>query len=168
MFTSIPISSQEQSLPRHVGRRILLVDIENLAGGAVLNARQVAWAKAQLVEAIGLNDMDQVVIGTSHIGLITIGTNWKRQRYVVRSGDDGADMALLEVLAENLASRYDEVVLASGDGIFTNAVAALGATGVVVHVVAPAHALSRRLHAAASHTTLLPNHYPVTALGRAA
>ncbi|MCD4532503.1 NYN domain-containing protein [Nocardioides sp. cx-169] len=166
MSTLVPALRRRQSTPAR--RRIVLVDIENLIGGAVLTAHQVDWAKTQLVIAIGLVDRDQVVIGTSHIGLVTIGTRWERQRYVVRSGDDGADIALLEVLAEDLASRYDEVVLASGDGIFTDAAAALAAAGVDVHVVAPADALARRLSLAASRVTLLPNQYTISALGGAA
>lgn len=166
MSTLIPALRRTQSTL--AGRRIVLVDIENLIGGAVLTADQVTWAKTQLVEAIGLVDRDQVVIGTSHIGLVTIGTSWERQRYVVRSGDDGADIALLEVLAENLNTRYDEVVLASGDGIFTDAVAGLAAAGVDVHVVAPADALARRLSFAASRVTLLPNQHTISALGGAA
>src|SRR3954453_2091908 len=102
------------------GRRLVVVDIENLIGGAVLHPTEAAWARRRLTEAAALTERDQVVIGTSHVGLIHIGTAWTRQRYVVGSGPNGADLALLEVLAGNLPAKYDELVLASGDGIFAD------------------------------------------------
>lgn len=67
-------------------------------------------------------------------------------RRLVRSGENGADLALLQVLEqESVAERYDRVVLGSGDGIFAYAAAGLQAVGVDVTVVSRSDALSRRL-----------------------
>lgn len=99
---------------RGLGRRLVVVDIENIAGGALTSAAAVVWAKQTLRHAVHLERADHVVIGTSHVGLLTIGCAWPDQRYVVRSGPNGADLALLEVLGENLPARFGRVVVASG------------------------------------------------------
>jgi hypothetical protein len=68
----------------------------------------------------------------------------------VRSGPNGADLALLEVLErEEVEGRSSRVVIGSGDGIFAEAAARLQAGGVDVTVVTRAQSLSRRLRLAA-------------------
>lgn len=135
------------------GRRLVLVDIENVAHGAVLAEEQAVEARRAVQEVIPLLDGDQIIIGTSHVGVLATGFGWPGTRLVVRSGDNGADLALLEVIAEEcIAERFDEVVLISGDGIFTEAVSALGARGVSVTVVAHPGGCSRRLRMAAAQT----------------
>lgn len=137
------------------GRKLVVVDIENAIGGAAINELDVAAAKRRLLGAISIGDYDQIVIGTSHVGLIPVGCAWHGLRYVVRSGPDGADLALLEVLEEDIARRFRNVVVVSGDGIFTDGVAALGREGVAVTVVANRNSMSRRLALAASHVIYL-------------
>ena len=69
-----------------------------------------------------------------------------------RSGKDGADTVLLEAIGDVawIAGHYDRIVLASGDHIFANAVAALKAAGVRVIVISPDTGLSARMRLAAS------------------
>ena len=126
------------------GRRLALVDIENIAGGACLSGGAVSAAKQAVLATGAIGPADHVVVGTSHIGLVPVGSTWVGVRYVVRSGRDGADLALLGVLDENVAARFQSVVLASGDGIFTPAVAALAAAGI------PTTVIGRRGHIARS------------------
>jgi len=75
----------------------------------------------------------------------------------MRSGRDGADRALLEVLAENIAARFAEVVLVSGDGIFADAIAAVAGQGIHTTVIAHRDGLSRRLELAANTVQFLPD-----------
>jgi hypothetical protein len=140
---------------KYEGRRLFVVDIENIVGGACLLAENVSRAKHSLLEAVEPLPGDHIVVGVSHIGLIHVGCSWPDLRYVVQSGPDGADLKLLEVLNENIPSRFGEVVLASGDGIFAEAVSALGAHGVTVTVVAGREKLSRRLELAAARVVFL-------------
>lgn len=138
------------------GRRLVVVDIENVVGGAVRVVEDVVRARELLHSALDLTGSEQVVVGTSHFGLLAAGLGWDGPRLVVRSGPDGADLALLEVLTqEGVAERFDEVVLVSGDGIFADALGALGALGVRTTVVARADRCSARLRVAASKTVLL-------------
>lgn len=132
------------------GRRIVVVDIENVVRGAVQSELHAAYARQAIEEAIGPTDRDQVVIGTSHVGLVSAGMAWHGARLVVRSGPDGADLALLEVLiGEQIAARFDEVILVSGDGIFADVVSSLGGDGVNVTVAATPGSCSKRLRLAA-------------------
>lgn len=140
------------------GRRLVVVDIENMVGGAVMAAEDAAQARRCLQEAVGLREDEQVIIATSHISFMAAALGWQgaHRNLPPRSGKDGADLALLDVLTgERVEERFDEVVLASGDGIFTDVVAALGAAGVKVTVVAHRDGCSKRLRMAASHTVFL-------------
>lgn len=137
-------------------RRIVLIDIENVVGGLAAVRDYVSWAKVVVGECVPAQPGDQVVIGVGPTGLLDLACAWKSVRYVMRPGQNGADLALLEVLGENIADRFTEVVLVSGDGIFTHAIAALAARGVKTTVVAQASGLSRRLELAAAEVRLLP------------
>jgi hypothetical protein len=132
------------------GRRLIVVDVENLVGGACICAEPVTWARQALRAAVPPEPGDQVVIGTSRAGLLAVGCNWPKLRYVLGPGTECACLALLEVLSENVPERFDQVVLASGDGIFAEAVALLSAEGVRVTVAAHREGISRRLEMAAS------------------
>jgi hypothetical protein len=142
-------------------RRMMCVDIENVVGGAPRHSSQVEWAQGALVGAIDALPNEHVVIGVSHAGLLAVGTTWRGPRRILppRSGPNGADFAILQVLAEeNVADRYSELVLASGDGIFSETVAALAAVGLPVTVIAHRGRLSHRLRLAAATVIYLP--YP--------
>lgn len=143
------------------GRRLVVVDIENVVGGAVMAPQQATNARAAVERAASLTAGEQVVIGTSHIGVLATGLGWRGPRIVARSGIDGADLALMEILTqERVEARFDEVVLVSGDGIFTDVVAGLGAAGVAVTVVAGHDRCSKRLRVAAGRTAHLDYHAP--------
>lgn len=159
MFTSRGAAPRQKCDLR--ARRLILVDIENVIGGAVRDRGAVVWAKAQVESLLELEQGDHAVIGTSHIGLLDTGCNWPHARYVVGSGPNGADLALLEVLEQNVAARYGEVVIVSGDGIFTQKVAELAKQGLRVTVIAHPDGLAARLRLAAQHTIYLPHrHHP--------
>lgn len=149
-------------------RRLVVVDIENVIGGAALNAHAVAWARRAIEDLCGPADSDHVVIGTSHVGLLAVGSTWGGPRHVVGSGPDGADLALLDVLDENIATRFGETILVSGDGIFTTSLAALAAAGVRTTVIAHPDGLSRRLRMTAHRVLHLAEHYQPGTLGGAA
>lgn len=155
MFSShgMPLPPKKRALR---GRRLVLVDIENVAGGAVVTAAMASWARRVVESVLHVTSDEQVVVGTSHCGLFNVKDAWPCARVEVRSGQDGADLELLEVLTtEHLSTRFDEVVLVSGDGIFADAVADLSRSGVQVVVAAWSGGLSTRLRLAANQTLTL-------------
>lgn len=137
-------------------RRLVVVDVENVVGGAVLDAGAARLSRRIVERALPLRAGDHVIIGASHASGLESGLAWEPARLLCRSGENGADLALLEVLeGERVADRFEKVVLVSGDGIFADAVAQLGASGVNVTVVAYADRCARRLRMAAARTICL-------------
>lgn len=135
-------------------RRLVLIDIENIVGGGVRVAEQVRVAQAALTAVIGRRADDHVVLACGRFSVDVAGFEWQGPRRIVfRSGPDGADLELLEVLeTERVGERFNQIVLVSGDGIFSDVVANLGAAGVDVTVVSRPEACSRVLRMAAART----------------
>ena len=103
-----------------------------------------------------------MVLATSHLGLLNAGLGWPHARHLVRSGKDGADLELLDVLEhENVATRFRHVVIGSGDGGFSGAAASLAARGVHVTVVSRRGSLAQTLASVAARGRL-PRRAPWT------
>jgi hypothetical protein len=127
-------------------RSFHLVDVENLLGGTSFTEVDVAVTAAVYHAVAGVAASDMVVVSSSHHTALATWFGWENARRVVRSGPDGADLALLNILeTENVAVRFDRVVIASGDGIFARLAAQLQAQGVVVTIVSRPDSLSREL-----------------------
>ena len=142
--------SEDQGPPRagarrrFPARRLHLVDIENLAGEALPSLSQVRQAQGRYTSCLTFGAMDQVEVASSRLALLNAALGWPHAHYRVRSGPDGADLALLDVVQhENVASRFTHVVIGSGDHLFTEAAAHLAAQGVWVTVVSRRGSLSR-------------------------
>jgi hypothetical protein len=85
-------------------------------------------------------------LATSHHGARIAWLAWPNVRRLIRSGENGADLALLDVLeSEHVPERFSTVIIASGDGIFADPAAALQTADCEVRVVCRHGALSRRL-----------------------
>jgi hypothetical protein len=137
-------------------RRLHLVDIENLAGDSLPSLGQVREVLDLYTGCLGVGGVDQVVIASSHLTWLNAALGWPRARYRVRSGPDGADLELLDVLRyENIAGRFTHVAIGSGDGIFALAADGLAAAGVWVTAVSRRRALSWRLQRAAAEVIYL-------------
>ena len=137
-------------------RRLHLVDIENLAGSRRPTLGQVSRARHLYLERIGFEAMDQVEVASSHLTLVNAAVGWPHAHYRARSGPDGADLALLDVLQhEDVARRFTRVVIGSGDHLFAAEAARLAALGVWVTVVSRKHSLSPRLALAAHDVIFL-------------
>ena len=89
-------------------------------------------------------------------------------RLMVRGGRHGADLALCNALedARFIASRYSEVVIASGSHLLRRSVRALADAGVPTTVACLPHQTSSELTATAAHVTWLER--PRKVLGDAA
>jgi hypothetical protein len=143
---------------RMKGRRLVAMDIENINGGAVNDKTRASAAWREVRDAIALSGGEQVVVGVGPSSLLASGMGLSGARMVMGRGLSGADRALVEVLQdENIARRFGEVVIASGDGIFSDVAAELGSQGVNVTVVARYGHLSARLRLAAARVVLLPD-----------
>jgi hypothetical protein len=141
---------------RFPARRLHLVDIENLAGDPRPSLRQVRQAKRRYANCLAFGAMDQVEVASSHLTLLNAALGWPHAHYRVRSGPDGADLALLDVLwHENVAQRFTHIAIGSGDHLFAEQAAKLAAQGVWVTVVSRQRSLSPRLALAAREVIFL-------------
>jgi hypothetical protein len=141
------------------GRTLHILDIENIMGGPLsgetaLKATVVAYRDLAPVLAL-----DHVFIGVNPGLAPAVAAVWPNAQLRVGGGPDGADHVLLDVLGDTawIASRYDRVVLGSGDGIFAQVVASLRAAGLPVDVAASPASLSLSLVALASSVIFMPN-----------
>lgn len=146
-------------------RSLHLVDVENLLGGTNFGEADVALAAAAYGPVAGLAATDLVVVSSSHHTARAAWFGWGEARRIVRSGVSGADLALIEVIeTENVAVRFDRIVIGSGDGNFAVSAAKLQAAGIAVTVVSRPAFLSRQLRLAVRdvrHLDLLPGLGPV-------
>ena len=137
-------------------RSIHLIDIENLIGGTDFSEGEVADVAAHYKALAGVGEGDLVVVASSHHTAQAAWFGWPDARRLVRSGVDGADMALIEVIErENLAMRFGRVVIASGDGIFAVPAAKLQEREVEVTVVSRRSFLSSQLRLASRDVRIL-------------
>ncbi|MGO9956199.1 MAG: NYN domain-containing protein [Solirubrobacteraceae bacterium] len=138
------------------GRQLILIDIENLATTPNPTAGEVVWAIGALRRAVPGFDASQRIVACSHRAAPTVAFAFPRARHLWRSGRDGADRALLDVLEnEDLDERFERVTICSGDGIFAPVAAWLGGADVDVTVVSLRGHVAARLRLAARHVTLL-------------
>lgn len=98
---------------RH-GRRLILVDLENLLGGSAAGASQVRDILHRLREAVGVTERDVMKIACGP-RLLTSAMTALGNGVLLGRGVDGADRRLVDVLESEPTGRFASVVLASGD-----------------------------------------------------
>jgi len=137
-------------------RRLHLVDIENLAGAALPSLSDVRETLGRYTTSLAFGAMDQVEVASSHLTLVNAALGWPHAHYRIRSGPDGADLALLDVLRhEDVAGRFTHVAIGSGDHLFAEDAARLAAQDVWVTVISRRRGLSSWLARAASEVIYL-------------
>lgn len=142
-------------------RRLHLIDVENLVGSPRPSLAEVEDCAARYRLATAPGPSDQYVVACNHGAAAAVSFGWPGARVRMRSGPDGADLALIEVIErERVAERFSDVIVGSGDGIFAPAVARLVADGVAVTVASLEGSLSRRLELAAPTVVLVTNDRP--------
>ena len=127
------------------GRQLHVLDVENLLGGTRFTPAEVSQLRTNYAVMTGMTPMAQVVIGaTADASAVASGIGWAGAGIRIRHGRDGADLELLEVLAhENVAERFTDVFIGSGDGIFAPVAAQLARTGSLGHRGLTAHSSSQ-------------------------
>ena len=142
----------------HDSPTLHVLDIENLVGGPVPNPEAVKAIHGEYMRLMAPTGPDRSVMGTSHIAAKHIWFSWpdRSTKRLVRSGADGADLALLGYLSEPANLRgVHHVVIASGDAIFTPAVRRLRMNGIRVTVVSRPQSLAGSLRAEADEVKRL-------------
>jgi hypothetical protein len=133
-----------------LGRTAHLIDLENLVGSGRFGVSE-ATACRSAYDALGLiRPGDHVIVACNPFSAIHVRSPWQGARLLTGHGADGADLALLDAIShERFQHRYDRIVLGSGDGIFTEAVATFRRKVQDVVVVGRPGSIARRLRFAA-------------------
>lgn len=150
------------------GRHLILIDIENLTATPRPTSNDVEMAAEALRQVVPGFDKAQHIVACSHHAAPAVAFAFGSARHLWRSGRDGADLALLDVLEnEGVHERFERMTICSGDGIFASSAAWLAGAEVDVTVVSlPGH-LATRLRLAARNVSLLPPAVPKVATGTA-
>lgn len=129
-----------------VTRSVHLLDAENLCGASLIAPEQVVRLRKAYLDSVDMGPLDQVILATSHLSVLSLQAGWPGARYLMRSGKDGADIELAKVvLDEDLDARFDHVYFGSGDGGLAPFAAHLGERGVPVTAVSRIGSLSPRM-----------------------
>jgi hypothetical protein len=139
------------------GRRLHLIDADNLAGSGYPSTAQVREVHDAYGAAVRPGPLDHTIIACSHMSGVDVGLEWQGAQLFWRSGPDGADLVLLDALdrIDDIASRFAGVVVGSGDGIFSYAADSIRAAGIPVVVAWGRGRLAYRLERAASGTVAI-------------
>lgn len=139
-------------------RKLFVVDIENAVGTGVIDEESCKGVKSRIERTYHPGGSDLTVVGVSHKNNLFPAHAWDGARVVIREGHNGADLALEDVLInENVENRFDEVVIVSGDGLFSEQASRLRSMGVRVTVDARARQLARVLAFSCSSVRLAPS-----------
>ena len=148
-------------------RAIHLIDAENLCGSSLLSVQAMSKLRDDYLGSVPVGPFDQIVLASSHASVLSLAIAWPRNRYVMRSGSDGADICLARIVVEeNLESRFDNVYMGSGDGGLAPFSAHLESRGIRVTAVSRIHSLSAKMRIATSDVIYLDR--PGIAVVRAA
>lgn len=143
---------------RPAKKKLVLVDVENCCGTPILTAERVAKTREALLSRQVFNDGDLVIVGTSHpSNMFAAKAGWSDSRCVMKRGRNGGDLAIIEAAKSHLDNidSFSEVVLLSGDGIFTNLVRDISLKGIRVTVASRIDSLNESLARQASCLSLL-------------
>lgn len=128
-------------------RTLHLVDIENLVGDPFAEAASVLAALDSYLRLSGWREGDQVILAANPGLLCNVAFDLpiSCSSHAVR-GTDGADLILLSHAEPSwVASRFERLVVGSGDGEFAATACAVRDLGVPVVVVARPRSISSSL-----------------------
>ena len=148
------------------GRKLYVVDAENIAGGSDVHPRIAQKMVSSIFSGVPCQaDIDHIVVACgitfakTCFGVL-LDHNWPKRPHVLpfASGIDGADIRLIKHIDEvqRIAGRYSQIIIGSGDGIFQTAAISFRAVGVTVGVVSRLSALSNELARAADWVVHIP------------
>jgi hypothetical protein len=138
------------------GRKIHLIDIENLTATPRPSRLDVERARQTYENAVTIGTRDHVILASARANLFSAYLGWPKARFLARDGKDGADICLAQVIVdERVANRYEAAVVASGDGGLAPFVAYLASKGMETVVVSRSETLSRKMRLASSKCILL-------------
>jgi NYN domain len=139
-------------------RTLHLLDAENLARTSHCTPESVLDSYFHYTDLFEPTPTDLWIIAASHHNAGAVFFGWSSLSFqaLMRSGPDGAELALIEACLDQIDNlKVSHVVIGSGDGLFVDLVLELQRRGISVTVVGFEGHTSARLRLAANQTFLL-------------
>lgn len=135
------------------------IDIENLIGHGRVSRLQLLAARTQFERVAAPRVEDLVTVGCDAGNALEVGLAFRGARIVRGYGRDGADLALLEAMQDDLESPQTSrrITVGSGDHIFAPLLSLVATQGFNTRVIGIEGHTSAQLRIAAQQTTLLPD-----------
>ena len=143
-----------------MSRTLHLLDSENLAESSNCTIEAVQHSLALYTDLFDDSGEDLRIVASSHHNAeaVFFGSASISCQRLIKSGQDGADLALIQACKEQIDQlAVTHVVIGSGDHIFLDLLQELQARGIQVTVVAIEGQVSTRLMMAANQVFLLPS-----------
>lgn len=137
-------------------RQLRLVDLENLVGCPVVTLDQATTVARRLEAALPLGSTDLQAVASAHVSGFAAKAAFPGASVKWRSGKDGADLALLDCAGQLPLTSFDELVIASADGIFARLITEAKSAGLTVTLVADTARASRRFMSLADSVIAFP------------
>ena len=118
---------ENAATPPGPARQIHIVDIDNLTAGPTQDLNTHRILRQWYTVCTDLHDNDLCFVACSHFSGFSVATVWSDAKVYWRSGENGADYALLDAISETNFEDVNQVWVASGDGIFIPGIEALHA-----------------------------------------
>jgi uncharacterized LabA/DUF88 family protein len=129
-----------------VSRTLHCIDAENLVGAPQVSAQQLQAIYEKYRNQVEIGPFDQTIVASSHFNALVVASAWPEGRHVWRSGKDGADLALIDSIKDQIEqAQFSKVIIASGDGIFGKLIYWLQNRGIEVIVIGRHGSISRTL-----------------------
>ena len=160
---------QVKAMKNKGSRRLVLLDIENLAGSPLLTGQQVLGVCSDISRAYPLEPRDLVYVG-GHVGNAfpcDLAARITHGSVCLLRGRDAADRALINRATEVPLEAFNsdvhpitECVIGSGDRIFVDVAIEMKSRGLYVTVLSRSYNISRKLSQVADRVVLLddPTH----------
>jgi hypothetical protein len=147
-----------------MARTLHLVDAENLALSSDCTLEAVRESYLRYTDLFEESQDDLRIIACSHHNATAVFFGWGNlgSQPLMRSGENGAELALIEACLDQVDSlNVTHVVIGSGDGLFLDLVLELQQRGIEVTVVGVEGHTSARLRLAANTVIMLENPSPL-------
>lgn len=150
---------KEKSMRSKIERTLVIVDLENLAGGSEFVGQKSQSIRGMISDVNEENKNTLTIVATG-VGAINLCPevlwHWADSRFLIGSGVGGADRELLNVLSkEPIAESTSRIQIWSGDHCFAPISRKLKRLGCAVEIFANEGSLSRELGAAATVTRII-------------
>ncbi len=147
-----------ECMSKFKSRQLHLVDVDNLTGGPTKDLDTHKEIREWYDIHSDRKSDDLCFVAMSHYSAFAATKAWEGSKVIWASGNDGADLALINTVEETKFSGIKRVCLGSGDWIFKFALSPFVKNGIDVSICCRENSLSKSLKKMANEVTYISNY----------